>query len=93
MPKRIVNIFILTLLLVVLLGFSGGAPDLSVWAEVPVCPDSFFSDCEEDDDCLLNGGRPYLATPTFCLAPLVGVSSLPDQGFVKSIFRPPTSIL
>jgi hypothetical protein len=88
MPKRIVNIFISTLLL---LAFSGGAFGLSVGAEVPVCPDSSFSDCNEDD-YLLKEGEPYLPAPTFCLA-LVSLSTLPDQGFVKSIFRPPTSIL
>ncbi len=86
MPKRIVNIFILPLLL---LAFSGEALGLSVWAEVPVCPDSPFSDY---DDYLLKEGDPYLPAPTFCLA-LVSVSTLPDQGFVKSIFHPPTSIL
>jgi hypothetical protein len=89
MPKRTINIFISTLLL---LAFSGGALDLSVWAEVSVCPDSSFSDSNEDDDYLLREGEPYLPAPTFCLA-LVSVSTLPDQGFVKSIFHPPTSIL
>jgi hypothetical protein len=91
MAKRIINIFLLPLLL---LAFSGEALGLSVWAEVPVCSDSSFSDsdCEEDDDFLLEGGRPYLATPTLCLA-LVSISTLHDQGFVKSIFHPPTSIL
>ena len=88
MPKRIVNIFILTLLL---LAFSGGAFGLSVWAEAPVCLDSPFSDCN-DDNYLLKEGEPYLPAPTFCLV-LVSVSTFPDQGFVKSIFHPPTSIL
>jgi hypothetical protein len=88
MPKRIVNIFISTLLL---LAFSGEALDLSIWAEVSVCPDSSFSDCY-DDDCLLRERLPYLSAPTLCLA-LVSVSTLLDQGFVKSIFHPPTSLL
>jgi len=87
MAKRIINIFILPLLL---LAFSGEALGLSVWAEVPECLDSPFSDC--NDDYLLKEGNPYLPAPTFCLA-LVSVSTLPDQGFVKSIFHPPTSIL
>jgi len=88
MPKRIVNIFISTLLL---LAFSGGSLGLSVWAEVPVCPDSAFSDCN-DDEYLLKEGEPYLPAPTFCLT-LVSISTLHDQGFVKSIFHPPTTIL
>jgi len=89
MVKWTINIFILTLLL---LTFSGEALSLSVWAEVPVCPDSSFSDCNEDEDYLLKEGGPYLPAPTFYLA-LVSVSTLPYQGFVKSIFHPPTSIL
>ena len=87
MPKRIINIFISTLLL---LAFSGEALDLSLWAEAPVCSDCPFSDY--DDDYLLKEVEPYLPAPTFCLA-LVSLSTLPDQGFVKSIFHPPTSIL
>ena len=87
MAKWTINIFILTLLL---LTFSGEALSLSVWAEVSVCPDSPFSDC--NDDYLLKEREPYLPAPTFCLA-LVSLSTLPDQGFVKSIFHPPTPIL
>jgi len=89
MAKWIINIFLLPLFL---LAFSGEAIGLSVWTEVPVCPDSPFSDCNEDDDCRLKEGEPFLPASTFCLA-LVSVSTLPDQGFVKSIFHPPTSIL
>jgi hypothetical protein len=92
MPKRIINIFISTLLLLVSLAFIGEAIDLSVWAEVPVCTDSPFSDCNEDDDYILKEGKPYLLLPKFCLA-LVSISTLHDQGFMKSIFHPPTSIL
>ena len=89
MTKRIANIFFLTILL---LAFSGEALDLSVWAKVHVCPDSPFSDLNEDDDYLLKEREPYLPSPTFCLL-LVSVNTLQDQGFVKSIFHPPTSIL
>jgi len=92
MPKRIINIFISALFLLVSLALSGGAPAPSVWAEAPVCPDSPFSDCEEDDDYLLKKGKPYLPASTFCLT-LVSLSTLSDQGFVKSIFHPPTYIL
>jgi len=87
MAERTINILILTL---VLLTFSGEALSLSVLAEVAVYPDSPFADC--NDDYLLKEVEPYLPAPTFCLA-LVSLSTLPNQGFVKSIFHPPTSIL
>jgi hypothetical protein len=93
MPKQIANIFILTLFL---LAFASNVLDLSVWGEVSVCPDSPFSDCNDDNDdddyYLLNERKPYLTEPTFCLA-LASLSTSPVQEFVKSIFHPPKSIL
>jgi len=92
MPKRILNIFISTLLLLVSLALSGEAPDPSLWTEAPVCPDSPFSDCGEDDDYLLKEDKPSLPASAFFLT-LVSMSLFRDQGFVKSVFHPPTSVL
>ena len=89
MPKRIANIFFLTLLLLV---FSGNTLDLPIWADVSEYPYSPLSDSNEDDDYFLEEKGPNLPAPTFYLT-LVSESTLPDQGFVKSIFHPPTSIL
>lgn len=92
MPKRATNIFIRTLLIMVVLVFCVEAPDLSGWAYVMACPDSSFLDCDEDNDCILKEGKPYLSNSTFYLT-LVGISTFHDQGFVKSIFHPPTFTL
>ncbi len=91
MRKEIANVFILTLFL---LAFTGNMFDVYVWGEVSVCRDSPFLDCndDDDDDNLLNVRGPYLTVPTFCLA-LVSVSTSPVSEFMKSIFRPPKSIL
>jgi len=92
MPKWTINIAISTLLLMVSLAFCVGTLDFSVRAEVLVCPDSSFLDCDEDNDCILKEGKPYLSNSTFYSA-LFGISAFHDQGFVKSIFHPPTSTL
>lgn len=55
-------------------------------------PSQFLFRVRDAELVLKTSGEPYLPAPTFCLA-LVSVITLPDQGFVKSIFRPPTSIL
>jgi len=93
MPKQIANIFILSLFL---LAFTGNLFDVYVWGEVSVCPDSPFLDSNDDDDNdddnLLNVRGPFLTVPAFCLA-LVSVSTSPASEFMKSIFRPPKSIL
>ncbi len=53
----------------------------------PLCPSSGSTSLY-----LHNGTGAYLPTPIFFLIQL-SVNTLSDQGFVKRIFRPPTSIL
>ncbi len=86
MLKLIINVSISIFLLVALSveTFCHSGP------EIPVCFDHLFSDW--DDHYLSNQRDSYLPTHEFCLI-RIRINALNDQGFVKSIFRPPTSIL
>jgi hypothetical protein len=91
MPKWASHIFILTLLIMVFfLGVE--ATDLSGPAYIMACPDLPLLDCEKDDDYLLKEGNSYLLNSIFFLI-RVNNTAFHDQGFVKSLFRPPTSIV
>lgn len=92
MKKRTTNLLSLMLLIVVAVVFSIEVTDLSGWGYGMTCPDSPFLTCDEDNDYILKEGKPYLSNAKVCLA-LLGISAFHDQGFVKSIFHPPKSIL
>jgi hypothetical protein len=85
MLKRLVNISILLLLAFGSEALVASSPQ----AEVSIFPDCPFSNC--DDHYLRKETETYIREGISRLA-LMGPSILSDQGFVTSIFRPPTSI-
>jgi len=83
MVRQLINISILLLLV-----FGSEALGFSHQVELLIYPDGSDSSCEDDN---LNKVMESPIPKLFRLAPN-GLSILPDQGFLSSIFRPPRSI-
>jgi len=83
MVRQLINISILLLLV-----FGSEALGLSHQVEPLIYPDGSDSSCEDDN---LNKAMESCIPKLSRLAPN-GLSILPDQGVLRSIFRPPRSI-
>jgi hypothetical protein len=86
MPKQTIHIFI-SILLLVAIGSDSFA--FTTRAEAPIHCDSSF--LEYSEDYFFNEVEPYIPVLVPTLA-WVDARTLPDQGFVSSMFRPPRSI-